>query len=149
MEILGVPAWLFWFLAAMALIGAELVVAFTLWFGPVALAALVASAVAALDGSTELQVAAFAVASILSLLFVRPVARRHLVPDDRVKTGPEVLVGKRAMVVSEVTFDGGVVKIDGQDWSARIDDEHGSIPAGARVTVREFRGVQAIVEPDA
>lgn len=149
MEILGIPAWLFWFVAAMVLLGAELVVAFTLYFGPVALAALVASLVAALGGSIELQVASFAAAGALSLLVVRPVARRHLVIEDRVKTGPETLVGKRALVVAEVTFDSGVVKIDGQDWSARIDDEHGSIPAGARVTVREFRGVQAIVEPDA
>ncbi len=148
MEILGVNAWLFWFIAAMALLAAELVVQFTLYFGPVALAALVASLVAALDGSIELQVAVFAVVSILSIVFVRPVARRHLIVDDKVKTGAELLVGKRAVVITDVTFDSGTVKIDGQDWSARLDDEDGVVPAGTRVTVREFRGVQAIVEPD-
>lgn len=148
MEIFGVDAWLFWFLAAMVLLGVELLVAFTLYFGAVAPAALVASGVAALDGSAELQVLAFTVASILSLVFIRPIARRHLVIEDRVKTGVETLVGKRALVVTEVTFDSGTVKIDGQDWSARIDDETGSIAAGQRVTVREFRGVHAVVEPD-
>lgn len=148
MEIFGIEAWLFWFVAAMVLLGAELLVAFTLYFGPIALAALVASLVAALDGSVELQVLAFAVAAVLSLLFVRPIARRHLVIDERVKTGVETLVGKRALVLTEVTIDSGTVKIEGQDWSARIDDEHGSIPAGQRVTVREFRGAHAVVEPD-
>jgi membrane protein implicated in regulation of membrane protease activity len=148
MDIFGIDAWLFWFVAAMALLGAELLVAFTLYFGAVAPAALVASGVAALDGSVELQVLAFTVASAVSLVFIRPIARRHLVVDDRVKTGVEMLVGKRALVVTEVTVDSGTVKIDGQDWSARIEDEHGSIPAGERVTVREFRGVHAIVERD-
>jgi membrane protein implicated in regulation of membrane protease activity len=148
MEIFGIDAWLFWFLAAMALVAAELVVAFTLYFGPVALGALVACLAAALDASVELQVLVFAVASILSLLFVRPVAKRHLTIDDNVKTGSELLVGKRAVVVSDVTFDSGTVKVDGQDWSARVDDEDGVIPAGTRVTVREFRGVQAIVDAD-
>jgi membrane protein implicated in regulation of membrane protease activity len=149
MEIFGIEAWLFWFVAAMVLLGAELLVAFTLYFGPIALAALVASVVAALDGSVELQVLAFAVAAVLSLLVVRPIARRHLVIDERVKTGVETLVGKRALVLTEVTIDSGTVKIEGQDWSARIDDEHGSIPAGRRVTVRGFRGAHAVVEPDA
>jgi membrane protein implicated in regulation of membrane protease activity len=148
MEIVGIDAWLFWFVAAMVLLAAELVVQFTLYFGPVALAALAASVVAALDGSIELQVAVFAVVSILSLVFVRPVARRHLIVDDNVKTGAELLVGKRAVVITDVTYDSGTVKIDGQDWSARIDDEDGVVPAGSRVTVREFRGIQAIIEPD-
>jgi membrane protein implicated in regulation of membrane protease activity len=148
MEIFGIDAWLFWFIAAMVLIGAELLVSFTFYFGPVALGALIASAAAALDASTELQVALFAVSSILSLVFVRPVARRHLIIDDKVKTGAELLVGKRAVVTNDVSVDGGTVKIDGQDWSARIDDEDAVIPAGARVTVLEFRGIQAIVEPD-
>jgi len=147
-EIFGIDAWLFWFIAAMVLLGAELIVAFTLYFGPVALAALVASVVAALDASVELQVAVFAIVSILSLVFVRPVARRHLEIDDKVKTGADLLVGKRAIVITDVTFDAGTVKIDGQDWSARIDDENGVVPAGARVTVREFRGVHAIIDPD-
>lgn len=148
MEIFGIQAWLFWFLAAMALLAAELLVAFTLYFGPVALAALVACLIAALDGSLELQVAAFAVASIVSLLFVRPIARRHLIVPDKVKTGVEKLVGQRAIVTSEVTVDAGTAKIDGQDWSARIDDENGSIPVGARVTVREIRGAHVILERD-
>lgn len=148
MEILGVNAWLFWFVAAMILLGAELLVQFTLYFGPVAIAALGACIVAALDGSIELQVAVFAITSILSIVFVRPVARRHLIVDDNVKTGAELLVGKRAIVITDVTFDTGTVKIDGQDWSARIDDEDGVVPAGTRVTVREFRGVHAIIDRD-
>ncbi|CAN5244511.1 NfeD family protein [soil metagenome] len=144
-DIFGIEAWLFWFLLAMFMLGAELLVAFTLYAGSIALAALVASAVAALDGSLELQILAFIVISALSILFVRPVARRHLIVDDKVKVGHEALVGKRAMVLQDVTVDSGRVKIEGDVWSARVEDEGVVLSAGQRVEVVTFRGANAIV----
>jgi membrane protein implicated in regulation of membrane protease activity len=144
-DIFGIEAWLFWFLLAMFMLGTELLVAFTLYAGSIALAALVASAVAALDGSLELQILAFIVISALSILFVRPVARRHLIVDDKVKVGHEALVGKRAMVLQDVTVDSGRVKIEGDVWTARVETEGVVLPAGQRVEVVTFRGANAIV----
>ncbi|MEJ7875978.1 MAG: NfeD family protein [Solirubrobacterales bacterium] len=144
MEIFGIESWLFWFLFGMGLLGAELLIAFTLYAGSVALAALVASLVAALDASLEVQILAFIIASGLTLLFVRPIARRHLIIENKVKVGHEALVGKKAMVLQDVSVDGGRVKIDGDVWSARTDDDT-VLPAGERVEVVGFRGAFAIV----
>lgn len=145
MEIFGIDAWLFWFLLAMVMLGAELLIAFTLYAGSVALAGLVASGAAALDASIEVQILAFTVTSALTILFVRPVARRHLIVEDKVKVGHEALVGKRAMVLQDVSVDGGRVKIEGDVWSARVDDEDAVLETGRRVEVVAFRGAFAIV----
>lgn len=145
MEIFGLDSWLFWFLLGMVMLGAEALIAFTLYAGSVALAALVAAVVAAADASIEIQILAFSVAAALSLLFIRPVARRHLIVEDKVKVGHEALVGKRAMVLQDVSVDGGRVKIEGDVWSARVDDETAVLEAGRRVEVVAFRGAFAIV----
>ncbi len=145
MEIFGLESWLFWFLLGMVMLGAEALIAFTLYAGSVALAALVAAVVAAFDASIEVQILAFSIAAGLSLLFVRPVARRHLIVEDKVKVGHEALVGKRAMVLQDVSVDGGRVKIEGDVWSARVDDESAVLQAGSRVEVVGFRGAFAIV----
>ncbi len=147
-SIFGLDAWLFWFLLAMGLIVVELLVAFTMYFGAIAPAALLACGVALLGGGIELQLAAFAIGAALSLVFIRPIARRHLIIDDKVKVGAQLLVGKRALVIDDVTVDSGRVKIADQTWSARITDEDGLIPAGTRANVLEFRGVMAIIAED-
>lgn len=144
MEIFGIESWLFWFLLGMALLGTELLVAFTLYAGSVAFAALVASLVAALGASLEVQILAFIIGSGLTLVFVRPIARRHLIVEDKVKVGHETLVGKQAMVLQDVSVDGGRVKIEGDVWSARTEDDS-VLPAGERVEVVGFRGAFAIV----
>lgn len=148
MDIFGIEAWLFWFLAAMVLVGAEVIVAFTLYAGSVALAALVASLAAGLDASIELQILFFTIATGLSLLVIRPIARRHLIIEDKVKVGHEALVGRRAMVLQEVSVDGGRVKIEGDVWSARAADEGAVLAVGERVEVVGFRGAFAIVTSD-
>jgi len=148
MDIFGIEGWLFWFLLGMVMLGAEVLIAFTLYAGSVALAALVASVMAALGASIELQILSFAVASALSLLFVRPVARRHLIVEDKVKVGHEALVGKKAMVLQDVSVDGGRVKIEGDVWSARVEDEEILVPVGERVEVVGFRGAFAIIAPE-
>lgn len=145
-DIFGATDWLFWFLVAMGLIAVELLVAFTMYFGAIAPAAFLACLVALAGGGIELQLTAFAVGAGLSLVFVRPIARRHLIIDDKAKVGSQLLVGKRALVLDDVTVDSGRVKIADQTWSARIDDEDGVVPAGTRANVLEFRGVMAIIE---
>ena len=145
MDIFGLEGWLFWFLLGMAMLGAEVLIAFTLYAGSVALAALVASVVAALGTSIEVQILSFSIAAALSLLVVRPIARKHLIVEDKVKVGHEALVGRRAVVLHEVSVDGGRVKIEGDVWSARVVDEDAILPAGERVAVVGFRGAFAIV----
>lgn len=141
------PLWLFWFLLGVGLIAFETLVAFTMYAGAVALGAFPAALVAALDASLEVQVAVFAVGSALSLAFVRPLARRHLLTPQKIRTGTDSLIGARATVSRTVDDDAGEVKIRGGDvWSARSLDPGASYEEGTAVWVHEVRGVAVIVD---
>ena len=54
-------------------------------------------------------------------------------------------MGKQGVVVSEVTGDGGQVRIGGELWSARAYDETAVIPPGARVDIFQIKGATALV----
>ncbi len=116
----------------------------TIWF---AVGALVATIVAALGGPLWLQIALFLIASILVLIFLRPIAVKFF-NKDREKTNVESLIGMHAVVVSEIDNQNeqGQAKLNGLDWMARSSDEKIMIPVGTVVTVLEVQGVKLIVE---
>ncbi len=138
------PDWVLWVVLAALLAAGEV---FTLGFflGPIALAAVLAAVAAAVGAGIELQVAAFAVASLASLAIVRPIAKRHLRTPGSLRTGTAALVGATAVVVERVDAAGGRVKIGGEIWSARSYDEDAVIDPGTRVSVLEIRGATALV----
>ncbi|HEX6198576.1 MAG TPA: NfeD family protein [Jiangellaceae bacterium] len=138
-------AWL-WLLIAAALGVAEFFT-LTLAFGLLAAAAVVAAVVAGVGAPLFLQVLAFAGASALGLIVVRPIAQRHMLNPPVSTEGAERLVGKGAVVIEEVTASGGLVKLAGEEWTARTLDESHVIPAGAMVDVMEIDGATAVVYP--
>ena len=140
----GVPAWVIWIVAAAALAAGEI---FTLGFflGPIALAALLAAAVAAVGVGVELQLVAFVLGSLASLALIRPIVRRHVRTPAALRTGTAALVGEPALVVERVDAVGGRVRIGGEVWSARSYDDTPAIEPGARVTVLEIKGATALV----
>ena len=95
----------------------------------------------------SLQLLTFAVTGAVGLLAVRPVARRHLALGPPSRDGSDALVGRSALVTREVSVDGGLVTLSGEDWSARAYDEDLVIPAGVRVDVLEIEGATALVHP--
>lgn len=138
------PGWVIWMIAAVALIGGEMLT-LTLFLGPLSLAAVLAALVALAGGSAELQVAAFVAGSVASLAVVRPIARRHLRTPARIRTGAAALIGRSATVLERVDRDRGLVKIGGEVWTARSYDEDHVIEPGARVEVLEIEGATALV----
>jgi hypothetical protein len=70
-------SWIVWLIVAAVLGVAELVTT-TLAFGLIAVAALVAAAVGALDLPVPLQLVAFVVATGAGLGVIRPIAMRHI-----------------------------------------------------------------------
>jgi membrane protein implicated in regulation of membrane protease activity len=138
------PDWVIWAIAASALAAGEI---FTLSFflGPVAIAAALAAIVAAVGLPVEVQVAVFVVASAGSLLFIRPIARRHMRTPARLRSGTAALVGTRAVVLERVDADSGQVKIGGEVWTARSYDEDDVFEPGARVDVMKIDGATALV----
>jgi membrane protein implicated in regulation of membrane protease activity len=139
-------AWVAWLVAAVALGVAEFFT-LTLAFGLLAAAALVAAIVAGVGASVLAQVLAFAITAGVGLLIVRPIARRQMTHPPVVREGSYALVGKKAVVLEEVTGTQGLIKLAGEVWSARALDEDQVIPAGTPVDVMEIDGATAIVYP--
>lgn len=138
--------WFLWLILAAAL-GAAEVFTLTFAFGLLAAAALVAAVVAGFGGGLLAQVLAFAVSGAIGLLVVRPVARRQISTPPLSREGAEALIGRSAVVIKEVTATQGLVKIAGEEWSARSYDESQVIPAGTTVEVLEIEGARAVVYP--
>jgi membrane protein implicated in regulation of membrane protease activity len=138
------PDWVIWAVAAAALAAGE-VLTLGFFLGLLALGAAVAAILAAIGASVELQVALFAVTSVASLAFIRPVALRHIKTPARLKSGTAALVGTRAIVLERVDADRGQVKIGGEIWTARAYDEDDVFEPGARVDVMKIDGATALV----
>ena len=138
--------WIAWLIAAAALGVAEYFT-LTLAFGLLAAAALVAAVVAGIGGGLLAQVLAFAIAGAVGLLIVRPIARRQMTHAPLVREGSYALVGKKAVVIEEVTGTQGLIKLSGEVWSARALDENHVISPGTLVDVMEIEGATAIVYP--
>lgn len=138
--------WFVWLLAAAALGAAEFFT-LTLAFGLLAAAALVAAIVAGVGIGILGQLVAFGAAAAAGLVVVRPIARRHMSQTPITSEGSDALVGKMGVVIEEVSALHGLIKIGGEEWSARTLDEHQVIPPGAWVDVMEIEGANAIVYP--
>ncbi|MFF5310271.1 NfeD family protein [Streptomyces massasporeus] len=139
-------AWFAWLLAAAALGVAEFFT-LTLVFGLLAGAAVVAAVVAGVGIGAVGQFVAFGVAAAAGLVVVRPVALRQMTQQPLTRDGSDALIGKRAEVMQEVTATRGLIKLSGEEWSARALDESHVIPVGALVDVMEIEGATAIVYP--
>src|SRR5215210_50039 len=126
------PDWAIWAILAAVLAGGE-VLTVGFFLGLIAVGAAVAAIAAAAGVSVELQVALFAITSVASLAFIRPIAIRHMKTPARLKSGTAALVGRRAVVLERVDAQSGQVKIGGEVWTARSYDEDDVFEAGARV----------------
>ncbi|MER6999512.1 NfeD family protein [Streptomyces sp. NPDC000410] len=138
--------WFVWLLAAAAFGAAEFFT-LTLVFGLLAGAALVTAVVAGVGIGLLGQLVAFGVAAAAGLLIVRPVALRQMASAPLTREGSDALIGRRAEVTEEVTATRGLIKVSGEEWSARALDESLVIPVGALVDVMEIEGATAVVYP--
>ena len=116
----------------------------TIWFAG---GALVSAILAALNAPLWLQIVAFFVVSLILLYLTRPVAVKYF-NKDRVKTNVESLIGRQAIVISEIDNLQGIgqVTVGVQEWSARSVKDDVQLPVGSVVVVRSVSGVKLIVE---
>ncbi len=116
----------------------------TIWFAGGALIAAVASIFGA---PLLLQIILFLVVSALLLFFTRPIAVKYF-NKDRVRTNAESLVGRQAIVISEVDNLQGIgqVSVGGMEWSAKTKEDGVTLPVGTVVTILAINGVKLIVE---
>ncbi|CAL9374751.1 hypothetical protein SUDANB32_00933 [Streptomyces sp. enrichment culture] len=138
--------WLIWLIVAAALAVAE-IFTLTAALGMLSAAALVTAGVAAVGLPLWVQLVAYAGLASVTLLFVRPLALRHLQRPPGTRFGVDALVGKPAQALTAVSGTGGRVRIDGEEWTARSYDETLVISPGTTVDVIEISGATAIVYP--
>ncbi len=138
-------AWLAWAIAAVLLAVGEIFTPGLFFLGPVALASVAAAVAAVLGAAVWLQLAVFAAGSLASLAVLRPLARAHLRMPPELRTGAAALQGARATVLKRVDAQGGLVRIGGEDWSARAYMADQVLEPGAQVEVAKIEGATALV----
>ena len=115
----------------------------SVWFAAGSLCALLA---ALLGAPLWIQIALFLVVSVLCLLAVRPLARRHI--NSKVEpTNADRVIGEQAQVTEDIDniHGKGAVIIRGVAWTARSEDGL-PVPTGALVKVLRIEGVKVFVE---
>ena len=88
--------------------------------------------------------------SLILLFSTRPLALNYF-NRDRVKTNVDELIGKQAIVLTEINNlkGSGKASLNGMEWSARAVSDTEIIPAGTVVNIRAIQGVKLIVEEKA
>lgn len=133
-----------WFIAALVLAGLEMLApgAFMIWLA----GAAAATGVVALFGpGWELQLVAFAVASVASVVLGRRWYRRHppRTADPALNRRAQRLLGEVVTVIEPVDRNGGRVALGDGSWSARGP----ALSPGARARVMAVEGSCLLIEP--
>ena len=136
----------FWLVVLVVLVVIELLTMglTTVWFAG---GALVATIAALFHAPLALQIILFLLVSALLLFFTRPLAVKYF-NKDRVRTNAESLVGRQAIVISEIDNLQGIgqVNVGGMEWSARTRVDGVKLPVGTVATVLAINGVKLVVE---
>ena len=135
-----------WLLLLIVMIVTELITMglTTIWFAGGTIIAII---LAVLHVPVAIQIAAFLVVSIVLLIFTRPIAVKYF-NHDRLKTNVESMIGRQAVVISEIDNLNGIgqIQVNGQEWSARTVEDGQVIPVGEVVVIKAVSGVKLIVE---
>ena len=113
----------------------------TVWFAGGAFAAMLA---AMFRLSLWVQLALFAFVTTALLISTRPLVAKIMAK--KTPTNSDRVIGMTGVVTEEIDNlrETGAVRTDGKVWSAR-SAEGVIIPAGAKVSIHEIRGVKVIV----
>jgi membrane protein implicated in regulation of membrane protease activity len=137
----------YWWLALSLILGVVEVLIVDLLFLMFAGGALAATIAAALGAPLAVQVAVFAIVSVLLLVAIRPWAlRRFKKEEPETATNISALVGRSAVVLVATSAVAGRVKLMGEVWTARFDGA-GVLPVGTPVEVVKIDGATAVVAP--
>lgn len=117
----------------------------TIWFAGGALVALI---LAVLGVGIGWQIAAFFVVSFVLLFFTRPVVVKYIKPG-KIKTNYESAIGKQVRIKEKVDniAGTGTADLEGQEWTARMEDDAVTLDAGMLAEVVEISGVKLILKP--
>lgn len=124
----------------------------SVWFMPAAAVALLLSFFKSGDSLKDfaIQVAAFALVSLVSLLIFKIAFNKKLKKTKKGKTNLTALIGERGIVTEDISniHVKGLVKLRWGTWSAMSLDEDDYIEAGTIVYVTEISGVRLVCSRD-
>lgn len=144
--VFGISSVLFWLAVMVVMLVIEIATLglTTVWFAG---GALIAFLLAMFNVPLIVQIIVFLIVSLILILFTRPIAVKYF-NKDRVRTNVESMIGRQAIVVSEIDNLQGIgrVTVGGQEWSARTTEDGIGLPVGAVVVVKAVSGVKLIVE---
>jgi membrane protein implicated in regulation of membrane protease activity len=132
----------YWLVAAIILVIVEIC---TAGFGSIcfAIGAGFSALIAGLGGSYVWQIVVFAVVSLLTFIFLRPIVIRWLDRKSKdVKTNADALVGRKGIVSERIDSvqHTGRVAIDGDDWKA-VSADGSVIEKGTSVEILKIDSI--------
>ena len=138
-----------WFIAALVLSIIEIITPgfVILWFG--VSAAIVGIADLLGLHNTFWQIIIWIVLSLIFVILSRTFFKTIFIksPGENYKSNIDVLIGQKGIVTEDIdnVKGNGRIKVQGQDWSARSDDDS-IIPAGSPVEIVRYEGVKLFVK---
>lgn len=135
---------IFWFCLFLVALVVELFTAglVSIWF---AIGALCTMGISYLTKNIVIQLLAFIIISVLTLILTKPLIKKFKVFDVQ-PTNSDRVIGKIADVTKDIIPNNfGEVKIFGEYWTAISEEK---IKAGAKVRVKAIEGVKLIVEKE-
>ena len=135
-----------WLIGATLLALAELLALGDFSLLMLGLAAAITAALALLGVPLWVEVAVFVVSSIALLFGLKPVLKRAMNKHTQsIETGPKALEGKTARVLEPVDEHQGMIRLDGDVWSARSIGPGADLAVDEVVRVLRIEGNTAIV----
>ena len=137
-----------WLIAAIVLVILEIA---TAGFGVIcfAIGAVFGAIAAGLGANVTWQIVLFAVVSLLTFIFLRPVVMKFLEKKSKdVKTNAEAIVGRKGIVSERIDAaqHTGRVAIDGDDWKA-VSENGAVIEKGQMVEIVKLDSIIVTVKP--
>ena len=115
----------------------------SIWFAP---GAMVSTILDFCNVDIIWQVIVFLVISIVGVILGKTVLEKYFPKSNDTKTNIEAIIGEKCVVTEKIdNFAGcGLVKINGQIWSARSVVENGTFDTGEILVVVAIEGVKLI-----
>jgi len=147
MDWLGEHAWAIWLSLALLLAVAE-ILSMDLVLIMLAVGALAGAVVAVIAPDLWwLQVLVAAGVSIAILALLRPTLIERVRRMPGYRSSADTMVGSSGRAISQITNDGGEIKVAGQSWTARTMGPGQVIDSGEEIEVYEIDGAIAVVYP--
>ena len=138
--------WALWLILSGIFLLIEIFTVTFLMFWP-GIGALLAFVACVLGASFGVQVAVFAISTIILILFMKPLINKLFKQNNSTPMNSNSNIGKEALVIKEIDNinSTGQVKLNGELWSA-VSSNNVTINEGETVKVTGIDGVKLIVE---